>query len=125
TAFADYQRIVAKEKAMRARNKKGELTADDRDELAVDLYAYRSGYLAAALASVDRPLASTKADWTRNEWYNVAAGKGVLLLHELRRLVGDPLFEETMDAFGRQYAGKPVSAAQFQAEVQKHSSAPL
>src|SRR5262249_46494529 len=47
----------------------------------------------------------------------LASGKGVLLLHELHRLVGDPAFGEMMDAFGRDNAGKHVTTAAFTAHV--------
>src|SRR5207253_2814728 len=48
----------------------------------------------------------------------VAAGKGVLTLHELRRLLGDTLFEQAMQSFGAANAGKEVTSAQFQAHVE-------
>lgn len=111
TAFADYQRIYAREKA--ARGEKGELTAADRDRLALDLFAYRSSYLTAARAGKEVPLAKIRHDWARDDWYRMASGKGVLLLHELRHLLGDRIFERAMDSFGRNHAGKKVTTAQF------------
>jgi hypothetical protein len=119
TASADYERIVAKEKAMKERSKDGQLTDADRDELAVDLFAYQSAYRSAVRTAGDRPLASIKADLTHDEWYRLASGKGVLVLRALRHFLGDPLFEETMDSFGRAHAGKKVTTAEFQAHVEK------
>jgi hypothetical protein len=117
-AFADYERIVAQEKATRARNN-GELTQAERDELAVALFAHRAAYLSAVRAGADIPLSEIKSDITRDDWYRLASGKGVLVLHELRRVMGDPCFEEAMDVFGRQHAGKRVTTAEFQAHMEK------
>jgi hypothetical protein len=125
TAFANYERIVAREKAMRARRSDGELTASDRDDLAVDLFAYRSAYLTAVRAGMDVPLAEVKSDITRPQWYRLASGKGVLVLHELRQFLGEALFEKTMDAFGLEHGGKRVSTAEFQAYLEKAAGKPL
>jgi hypothetical protein len=117
-AFADYERIVAKENAFRQRGD-GNLSLPERDELAVDLFGYRSAYLRAVRTGADVPLASVKPDLAQDHWYWLASGKGVLVLQALRAVLGDPLFEDTMDSFGREHAGQRVSTAQFQAHVEK------
>jgi hypothetical protein len=117
TAFAEYERIVARENGLRP-SADADLSPEDRDRLALDLFGHRSGYLAAARAAGDVPLAKTRADVSRSEWYRVASGKGVLVLHELRKLLGDK-FEDAMDSFGRAHAGRKVTAAQFQAHLEK------
>jgi hypothetical protein len=119
TAFANYERIVSKEKAMKERSKDGQLTDADQDELAVDLFAYQSAYRSAVRVIGDRALTEIKSDLAHDEWYRLASGKGVLVLNALRHLLGDPLFEETMDSFGRAHAGKKVTTAEFQAHVEK------
>jgi hypothetical protein len=124
TGFANYERMVARETALRERretvaNTKHGLTESDRDRLAADLFGCRSSYLVSARAASDVPLAKTTADVSRSEWYHMAAGKGVLLLHELRNLLGATTFEEMMDAFGREHAGKEVSTAEFQAHAER------
>jgi hypothetical protein len=43
----------------------------------------------------------------------------VLVLHQLRRLLGNEVFVEAMESFGKQNAGKEVSTAQFKAHVEK------
>ncbi len=111
TAFADYERIVGADKL------RGDSPAD-RDALALDLFPYRSSYLTAARSGGDVALANIKSDLTRDEWYRIASGKGVLAMHELRRQLGDPLFEETMDSFGTKHAGGRVTTAQFQSHVE-------
>jgi hypothetical protein len=125
TAFADYERIVATEKARRLASTENRLSDEDRDRQAVALYGSRSGYLAAARAASDVPLAKTRSEIGRDEWYHVAAGKGVLLLHELRQVLGEDAFAEMMDSFGRAHAGKEVTAAEFQTHVEAAAKKPL
>jgi hypothetical protein len=125
TAFADYERIVSQELSLRGGDKDGPLTSSDRDRLAVDLFAHRSSYTAGARAGGDVPLAATHPDMTQNDWYRVAAGKGVLALHELRRLLGDDGFRDLMEAFGKEHAGKEVTVAEFQAHAARAAGKPL
>ena len=119
SAFADYERIVALEKALREGATGAHLKPADRDRVAVELFTHRAAYLARARAGEDTPLARTRADLAKDEWYGVASGKGVWLLHELRQEMGDPGFEDMMEAFGREHAGQEVTAAQFRAHVEK------
>ena len=46
-AFAEYQKIVALEQALRTAGD-GKLTSAERDRLAVEVFGYRASYLAAA-----------------------------------------------------------------------------
>src|SRR5207248_1560632 len=68
-AFADYEKIVSLEKALRERSRNGQLTDNDRDRLAVELFAHRASYQAGARSAADVPLADTKADVTQDDWY--------------------------------------------------------
>ena len=70
-------------------------------------------------------MAKTRSDVARNDWYRVASGKGVLFLHELRRLLGRGPFEKMMDSFGREQAGKEISSEQFQAHAERESGKSL
>jgi hypothetical protein len=126
--FAGYERIVARYNSLKDKNEgRGNktLTSADRDRLAVELNAYRSRYLAGARAGADVPLAKTHSDVSQSDWYNVAVGKGVLVLHELRHLLGHAKFEQVMDDFGREYAGKEVTSAEFQSHVERASGTSL
>ena len=125
-AFADYQRVFSLENA-------------SRDRLALELFQFRTSYTTSVLAREDPtrllpyveqprpgdkacaepPLAETRSDLARNDWYRIAAGKGSLVLHELRELLGDQAFKEMMDSFGRQHAGREVTVAEFQAHAAK------
>ena len=119
---AGYERIVAQSNSLKERNEgrgAGSLTRADRDRLAVELNGFRSGYLASARASADVPLTNTRSDVSQSDWFHVATGKGVLLLHELRHLLGSKRFEEIMDSFCAEHAGKDVLSAEFQAHVER------
>jgi hypothetical protein len=121
-AFAEYEPIAALEKSFQARAKDGKLSQDDRDRLDVSLFGARSRYLTAVQRKgADVPLSETKADWSKDEWYQIAAGKGVLLLAALRDLIGASKFDAMMDDFGRAHAGKAVGITDFwAAAVQAH-----
>jgi hypothetical protein len=119
TAFANYERIVAREKQIRGSHKDGELAQADRDELARALLPYRSDYLIAVRRAGDVPLTHIKSEWQSDNWYRLAAGKGILVLHELRRYLGDSLFDEAMESFGREHAGRKVTTSQFQNHLEQ------
>jgi hypothetical protein len=119
TSFANYERIAALENAFRKRAADGKLSRTDREQLALALFAYRAEHGLGARARPEMPLSSTHAELRNNDWYHVAAGKGVWLLHSLRRQMGSKSFDAMMDAFGREHAGKAIRAAQFQAHVEK------
>ena len=116
SAFRDYERIVALENAFRKRSK-GELTPEDRDALAVALYDHRADYNLGARARPEAPLNDTRSDLRQNDWYRVASGKGVLLLHDLRNWMGAAKFDALMEQFGADHGGKATSAADFEAAV--------
>jgi hypothetical protein len=119
TGFANYERIVALEKALRKHAKGSLLEGADYDQLGVALFTYRSLYELGAREGDEAPLAKTRASVRDDNWHKVASGKGVLLLHSLRGLVGEEEFDRLMDEFGRANAGKEVTAAQFQAYLEK------
>ena len=85
----------------------------------------------ASLAAVarrggkDLPLGETRADLRSDEWYEIAAGKGVLVLAELRAVMGDGPFESFLDEFGRGHAGCAVDTAAFFQAAEKAHSKPL
>jgi len=105
-AFADYEKIVAMEDALEPE--------DARDPIDLALFGARTRHLAATRRlGREAPLARTVADPEGHDWYEVAAGKGVLLLATLREILGAAPFAAMMDDFGRAHAGHAVEAAQF------------
>jgi hypothetical protein len=134
TAFADYERVYSGERLQRRRGspelRRG---GSGAERLGLDLNGFCSAYLTATRSgdpapatnggppSADIPLNKIASTFARDEWYRIANGKGVLVLHELRQLLGDKEFEEMMDSFGRQHAGKEVTTAEFQTHAEKAS----
>jgi hypothetical protein len=119
TAFANYERIVAVERNLRLASDTGQLDNDDLEEIGVELAYYRSLYAHGARAGGDFPLAETHATMRNENWYQVVTGKGVLLLHTLRGIVGAQRFDELMDEYGHANGGKRVTTADFQAFLEK------
>jgi hypothetical protein len=117
-AFTTYERYVALENALRNRSD-GKLTDADRDRLALKLFESRTEYELGARARKETPLSETAADLRQDDWFRVAEGKGVLLLHTLRDRLGGDNFDEMMDTFGRENAGKTVAVAAFKAVAEK------
>jgi hypothetical protein len=118
-AFADYEKVVAREQAIRAKAKDRALKRAENDRLRLDLFAPRSHYrTAVARRGGDVALSRITADLHSDDWYQIAAGKGVLLLAALRQDLGDVAFLKLMDDFGRAHAGQRVSAEDFRAHAE-------
>jgi hypothetical protein len=125
SSFAAYERYVALEKALLAKAGKKDLGTNDRDRLAVALFAYRATYEQGARSRPEPTLSKVRANLRENDWHRVAQGKGVLLLHALRTRLGADVFDKMMDDFGTANAGKAVSTEQFVACAEKATGKPL
>ncbi len=121
--FAAYEPVVALEAALRLKSPE-ELSKEDRAAIGLALLKHKTSFLAAkakeptwrkSSASVS-PL-TVELDGARR--HSEQAGYGVLALDALRTHVGAAKFAVAMDDFGRAHAGKPVSVADFAAEVGK------
>ena len=97
----------------------GGLTQDERDKLAVELFRFRAAAMSEGMDQLSVPLANIKSDVSDDNWFRSAAGRGVMLLSELRRRIGAEQFDEAMDKFGRANAGKPVDSQSFIAAMNK------
>jgi hypothetical protein len=126
-AFADYERIVAEEQALMKRATDGKISRRDRERLALALFEPATRYLTAVArrGGKDAALSETRADLRSDLWYDIAAGKGVLILAELRAIMGAAHFEQFMDDFGRAHAGGAVSTAAFFAAAEKAHGKPF
>lgn len=113
-AFSEYERIVRLEKALikHAAGKPLSRRAKERIELAIWNAQAKSERAALRLGS-DPELDQVRSDAASNEWYDIAAGKGVCLLHAWRTQLGGQVFDDAMDALGQQWAGQPVAAVDF------------
>jgi hypothetical protein len=104
-SFADYEHVVA-------------IPEGPSRDLA--LYGARTKYLSATRRlGKDVPLSKIQAELTSSDWYEIASGKGVLLLDALREAMSHAEFASMMDEFGRSHAGHAVDTAQFRAHAEK------
>ncbi len=125
-AFADYERIVALEKFLRREAKGKSLSRAAQDRLDLAFFKSQSKWLTASRRlGRDTPLAETRSDIGSNEWYDIAAGKGVQLLAALRKELGAELFDQQMDTFGQEHAGQKVSTDEFRQHLEKAAGKPL
>lgn len=129
-AFAEYEKIVAfenslkrevKEKASREKHPTEKHARDEGRDLAeLALFEHESKWLVAARRlRRDIPLREIKSDPAQSDWYDLAEGKGVMLLAALRGSVGSDVFDRLMDEFGQDHAGREVTADDFVAHFDK------
>jgi phospholipase B-like protein/peptidase M1-like protein len=119
SAFAEYERIVATERAFRQEGGDA-LNAGQRLRLGLE----RNGFRTSAVDAFGRDggkfaLSEIHASIHDDVWYHRATGKGVLVLNELRRLLTAPVFDAAMESFGEEHAGKMVTSAQFREHLEK------
>jgi Phospholipase B len=98
SSYPTYQGWAAHDNTLRESGK--ELTARQRDQLGVALFAERSLYELGARAREEVALEKLKPDFRQNDWDKIGQGKGVLLLHTLREKLGTDKFDALMDKFG-------------------------
>jgi hypothetical protein len=117
-AFADYEVIASLEKSLGDEAESHDGVRHERIELA--LQSARSRYLVATRRlGRDIPLSKIKAELSSADWYDISAGKGVLLMAALRHELGRAEFATMMDEFGRSHAGQAVSTADFRNHAEK------
>lgn len=61
-----------------------------------------------------------KLDMFSPEFQSLTTDKGAMILHMLRWVIGDQKFDQTMRDFATKYAGKSVTADQFQSLAEKN-----
>lgn len=110
SAFADYERIVGKMKQKKA----------DKDAIDLALYAQAIKYrMATQRLARETALSQVKLDPRDNDGYDQASGRGVLVLHKLRQILGAETFDAALDQFGKTHAGKEIATADFRAHLEK------
>jgi len=79
-----------------------------------------------ALAYDTTPLAQvSRLDNFSPEFQSLVSDKGGMILHMLRWVIGDAVFDRTLRAFAMQYGGKPASTADFQKLAEANSGQKL
>ena len=89
------------------------------DDLATELSHFRCMYELGARSHEELPLSKLRVSYHDVAWNQISSGKGVLLLHSLRGLVGGEKFDALMEEFGKANAGKPVGSKQFESFIEK------
>ena len=126
-AFAEYEKVVSLEKAIALETKEQPAkskphTNESRDLADLALFEHQSKWLTAARRlGRDVPLAETTSDPSSSNWYDIAKGKGVMVLASFRALLGGETFDRLMDDFGQAHAGQEVSTDEFVEHVENRS----
>jgi len=115
SSFSHFHDYVAHERELRQKHEKDSesLTQADRDDLAMQLFNLGMATAAEGGSCSATPLRKLKFDPSSDAAYRSAAGRGVMLLSELRRRLTPEVFEPAMDAFGRTHGGKPTTSEEF------------
>jgi hypothetical protein len=118
--FAAYERIVALEQVLRENHEDGQLTAEDKERLAIELSLRVAPWRRFVSTTGGEDAApGTLPDLDRDRRVRAETGAGVIRLHHLRDEVGPDKFVEGMDEFGHTHAGREVSVGDFEAFAQK------
>ena len=121
--FAEYERVVALEAALKERSD-GTPTDADKERVELALFRFRADYQSAKALAPTPPPGKPDAiavELDRDRWHREQVAYGVLALHAVREFVGAAPFADAMDAFGRANAGKEVAAADFAAFLGKQT----
>jgi hypothetical protein len=103
----------------------GPLSSAARDLVDLAHFAHESRWMAAKRRlGHDLPLKEIVSDPAHNEWYDIAVGKGVMLLAALRKSVGPEAFDRLMDEYGQAHAGTEVTTDEFVEHFRKGAGKP-
>lgn len=123
-AFAEYEKVVAYEHALQKEVASRDLTPTARRAADMALFQHESHWKAAVRrVGKDIPLRDTRPEADSRDWYDIAAGKGVMLLAALRQQAGAEVFEKCLDEFGLAHAGQEVTTEQFRQHLAKSCGA--
>jgi hypothetical protein len=119
-AFAEYEKIVALEKALNYESAGKPLSRRAQEALDVARFKKWSDWQTAVRRlGKDVPLSKLTRSWTDQHWHRIALGKGSLFLHGLREEFGPEKFDKLMDEFGAQYGGGEVTTERFVEHVNR------
>src|SRR5262245_17510217 len=117
-AWAEYERVVGPERVHRGGREVQSQFDAATDRMNLAMFPYRSQFILATSALPDMTLANLRRSNQSNAWYDLAAGKGVWLLAELRGLMGDGKFDGLMPSYSSDFAGKPADAVEFRSRAE-------
>ncbi|MEO8616601.1 MAG: C45 family autoproteolytic acyltransferase/hydrolase [Luteolibacter sp.] len=117
--FAFYEGLAMRAKYLAEKMPESGIDVSGLDDLATELNHFRCTYELGARSHDEQPLSKLRPSYHDVAWNQISSGKGVLLLHSLRGLVGGGKFDALMEEFGQANAGMPVGSKQFQAFIEK------
>jgi hypothetical protein len=113
-AFAEYEKLVAFENALKYEAAGKPLGRRAQEALDVARFKKRSDWITAVRRlGGDVPLEKLRRSWTDPHWHRIAVGKGSLLLGSLRDAIGAAEFDRAMDEFGAKHGGSEVTTREF------------
>jgi aminopeptidase N len=92
-----------------------------REAYMVTVSAWRERLTQLRAAGHDKPLVFPDWDRPTADDRAVVYQKGALVLHELRGTLGDAVFWKALRAYTREYFGRSVTTADFQAAIEEAS----
>jgi hypothetical protein len=118
-AWAEYERVIGSESALRDRRDLQSQFDAATDRMNLAMFPFRTQLMRATRTLPGMSLAKLEVSHQSNAWYDLAAAKGVWLLAELRGILGEATFDSLMQAYSRDFAGKPADAAEFRARAER------
>ena len=113
SAFAQYERIVALELALKEQNH-GTLPKGGSEYLDRLYFRYKSDFRSAVAARPSvAPDDPTEREIDRRRWHKEQVGYGVMALAAMRQFVGDKEFIDVMTAYGLKNGGQTVTVSDF------------
>jgi Phospholipase B len=126
TGFAEYEKVIAFGNACHREAKSRKLSRAAQDLVDRALFAHESRWQTAVRRTGrDTPLLETRADPARRDWYDIASGKGVMLLAALRNRLGEAACDKLLDEFGTAHAGEQVTTSQFLEHCERTAGKPV
>ena len=120
-AFAEYEKVIAFQLALEAEAAGQPLRRSEQDLLDLALFQHVSRWRTAVRRlGREIPLAEIEADPVRQEWYDIACGQGVWLLHQLRERIGLTVLRDLLDQFGTRHGGEEVTSGAFLAHLRRN-----
>lgn len=120
-AFAEYERVVSFEQALRRQSDDGKLKEAEEDLVESALFQHESRWGTAVRRMGAAPaLTAVRPRFDSHFWYEYISGKGVMLLHALKGQLGEKKFVALMDDFGSTHGGEKISTGDFRAYLAQH-----
>lgn len=96
-----------------------------REEMIASLNDVRREYLSKIEYYPDEPIINAEEEYGKGAYHAIVYGKGALVLHMLRYVVGDEIFLKIMNTYAQRYEGKSATIKDFQTICEEASGRDL